>query len=605
MRTPAWMLVAGGGLMALLVLTAILQYRWVGQVSDAERDRLHASATTAADRFANDFDGELTRLFAALQVPQADLDAGGGHALAQGVARWGATASFPRLPGDIYVVRLDRTTALLKLDGATGRLAAAPWPASLAPLQAATAGGAHTLVRALDLQSLVPALVVPVLPSRVVIYGAHESGDVRFDQGAVPALVIVMLNMTVIEHDVLPALARRDVAGEGTFGFDVAVVNARTGALIYSSDPGWTPAAHATADVARDLFELRPNALAFSQPGEPGTRPGVPPPGSVANERFAITVFKRQADAGAGTRELTRLQWGGAGWRLLLRSKAGSLEAVVQQSRRRNLAVSGLLLLLVAASLALLIAAARRAQRLAAQQIEFVAAVSHELRTPLAVIRSAGENLADGVVSDAAQLRRYGETIGHEGRRLSELVDRVLEFAAVASGRATVRHEPVALARVVEQAIEGCEPFVRERGARVETRIEAGLPPTLGDAAALRSVVQNLVLNALKYGGADRWVGVRVARAPGGRPAVEIAVDDHGSGIDAADLPHLFEPFYRGRAAAATSGTGVGLSVVRRIVRAHGGDVSAQSRGGLTSFVVRLPAVKGTARHTVTAGVAE
>src|SRR5204862_5942173 len=121
-------------------------------------------------------------------------------------------------------------------------------------------------------------------------------------------------------------------------------------------------------------------------------------------------------------------------WIVRARHREGSLDAIVTRSRRRNMAISLGVLGLLGASFLLVIASAQRQRRLARQQMEFVAAVSHELRTPLAVIRSAGENLADGVVADSAQMKRYGALIETEGRRLGDMVERVLQFAGIGSG---------------------------------------------------------------------------------------------------------------------------------------------------------------------------
>jgi signal transduction histidine kinase len=131
------------------------------------------------------------------------------------------------------------------------------------------------------------------------------------------------------------------------------------------------------------------------------------------------------------------------------------------------------------------------------------------------------------------------------------------------------------------------------------------LPAVSGDAGALRSAVQNIVGNALKYspGGATVDISTHVEGADPGR--VQIRVADRGLGIDAADLPHIFKPFYRGRRAleAQVRGTGVGLSVVRHVIDAHGGSIAVESRVGEgTIIVVELPASRGAGPAVAPAG---
>ena len=213
-------------------------------------------------------------------------------------------------------------------------------------------------------------------------------------------------------------------------------------------------------------------------------------------------------------------------------------------------------------------AAAQRQRRLARQQMEFVAAVSHELRTPLAVICSAGENLADGVVADGAQVKRYGSLIETEGRRLGDMVERVMEFAGISSGAPIrARGATSTSSKVIADAVSGVSAEARERGVTITVASDGALPPVVGDADALRSALQNIVGNAVKYSPSGGVVDV-TAQAPT-TAVVRIRVADRGLGIDAADLPHIFKPFYRGRRAvdAQVRGTGVGLSVVRHVDR--------------------------------------
>jgi signal transduction histidine kinase len=276
--------------------------------------------------------------------------------------------------------------------------------------------------------------------------------------------------------------------------------------------------------------------------------------------------------------------------------QSGSLEAAVAGARKRNLALSFGVLLLLTVSIGLLTTSSRRAQRLARQQMEFVAGVSHELRTPVAVIKSAAENLSQGVVGNADRVKRYGQMIEGEARRLAEMVERVLQYAGIESGLGYGARSPLAPKEILESAIGNVLPLLGPDKITIDRQIPEGLPPVIGDAAALRSAVQNLVANAVKYGGTDRWVGIKAEHARQGRTSeVRITVSDHGPGIPANELPHIFDPFYRGGDAMAQQihGNGLGLSLVKRIVNAHGGQVSVVTRPGMGSaFTIALPAAE-------------
>jgi signal transduction histidine kinase len=219
----------------------------------------------------------------------------------------------------------------------------------------------------------------------------------------------------------------------------------------------------------------------------------------------------------------------------------------------------------------------------------------------VAVIRSAAENLAQGVVN-GDRVKRYGQMLEGEARRLGEMVERVLQFAGIESGLGFGARAPLAPAEIVESAIEGAIPLVGPGDVHVQRDIAADLPPVVGDAAALRSAVQNLIANAVKYGGGDRWVGVRAQHVRERRRSeVRITVIDHGAGIPASELPHIFEPFYRGADAIERQihGNGLGLSLVKRIVTAHDGRVTVTTRAGAgSSFTIALPVAEAAARET-------
>jgi len=283
-------------------------------------------------------------------------------------------------------------------------------------------------------------------------------------------------------------------------------------------------------------------------------------------------------------------------WQLLARHKGGSLEAVVATDRRRNLLLSFGVLLLLAVSMALIIVSSQRARRLARLQMEFVAGVSHELRTPVAVICSAADNLAEGFVGGKEQVKEYGALIRNEGRRLAGMIEQILRFAAGQSRPASYHLEPVAVSDAMARVLASVSALPEAEGLTVEREIEPDLPAVEADAAALTHCLENLILNALKYGGEQRWMRVRAWKSEGGS-RVRIAVDDRGAGIDPADLPHIFEPFYRGKSAQAAQihGAGLGLSLARDIAEGMGGRLDASSEPGRGStFTLELPAAGPT-----------
>jgi len=274
----------------------------------------------------------------------------------------------------------------------------------------------------------------------------------------------------------------------------------------------------------------------------------------------------------------------------------------VGAARKRNFALSSGILALLATAIGLIVVSARRADRLARQQLEFVAAVSHELRTPVSVIGTAAGNLADGLVGDPRRVQQYGATIHTEARRLGETVERVLQLAGIAAGRAAAAPTALSVPALVEDAVAATRMESDAAGVTVEVDIAdelrhsptdpSGVQRVIGDATALRSAIQNLISNAIKYGGDARWVRV-TARALSHK-ATRITVEDRGLGIGTEDRKHIFEPFYRGREALSRQiqGSGLGLHLVQRIIESHRGSVSVQSEPGRGStFTIDLPGV--------------
>jgi len=596
--TLPWPLLAAPILLLVLLVTlGTLQYRWLGEVSEAERARMRDGLRARAAEFGQDFDRELTRTYSAFHLTTEQFDAGDAPALDAAWTRWRDAAPAPRLVRDVYVA-LGNTfdsAQLRRLDPTRHVLEPVEWPPALADSLARThqivpriLGTSQTpppIMLADAIDSRIPALIIPVTR---INRATTTDGRITVvtDPAAPGRVVIVVLDADQMQQQLIePLVAKHFGAGDRSEYLITIARRDQTGTVVYNS--GETVVGASNADVTAGMFGLRADGL-NAVAGR--FTAGLPPPGAT---RLAVTIV-RKADDGGDTHGVLGFGPDEQGaWQVRARHRAGSLDSIVARSRRRNLAIGLGVLGLLAASFVLVIASAQRQQRLARQQMEFVAAVSHELRTPLAVICSAGENLADGLVADGAQVKRYGSLIQTEGRRLGDMVERVLQFAGITAGTTRRADAEVAVGTVIGDAVDALAADARERGVTVAIAPLAALPAVAGDADALRSAIQNIVGNAVKYSKPGGAVDVAADPLDDGR-IVRIRVVDRGIGIDAADLPHIFQPFYRGRRAvdAQVRGTGVGLSVVQHVVQTHGGDVHVESRlGHGTTVTVVLPAV--------------
>lgn len=165
----------------------------------------------------------------------------------------------------------------------------------------------------------------------------------------------------------------------------------------------------------------------------------------------------------------------------------------------------------------------------------------------------------------------------------------MLSFANSEAGRVIGPKQPVAIADLVRQAIAAAQPAIDESGCVVETEVQDSLRQVEGDLPTLTHAVHNLLSNAAKYGRSGGWIGVRALSNNG---MVEIRVSDHGDGIPPDETKQVFEPFYRGGQAQREQihGTGLGLPLARKIVEAHGGSLTVESKPGQGAvFILRLP----------------
>jgi len=220
---------------------------------------------------------------------------------------------------------------------------------------------------------------------------------------------------------------------------------------------------------------------------------------------------------------------------------------------------------------------------------DFLADVSHELRTPLAALRTFNDLLKEGAGDDPDLRAEFLESSGQQIERLDWLAQNLLELSKLDSGLVLLDLRPDDLRAAVETAVEQSAAAARKRGVTLRLDMPGAPIRIRHDPQRIGQVVGNLVGNAVKFTGRDGSVDISVAPT---EPGARIEVVDTGVGIDPAELPHIFERFYRGSRAneARGSGSGLGLAIVRSIVDMHGGTITVESRVGEGSrFVVDLP----------------
>lgn len=604
--------ILAAAVLGLLVLLATLQFRWTGELSRAERERSQAGLETSLDLLARDFDRQLSGLFLAFQASFINGDA---NSLVRAFEGWEAQSRHPDLVREVFEIRLegDRPT-LQRFDLAARDWVEwpEPWPEAIDSMwhrvrqrhlsRSPSRGNPFDPVDA-----AAPALLLP--DPQMFRRGPPRGADDGDQQTAPLRLRIVWLDREALVDRLLSELVDQyftDADGQLIYRLEVFD---RDGRNIF----GVGPAPEGAQDKA--MGDANVEFFGLGRDGGPRDRPLPRPPDRVDPGPFQDRDGRGPRDRD-GRAERSRGDRGREGLRDRMRRRfvsermlsgfspekhwiavathpAGSLDIAVERVRRRNLAVSFGILGLLAASGGLLLVSTRRAQRLAKAQIELVAGVTHELMTPLAALRAAGQNLADGVVSESTQVVRYGKLVDREGNRLAEMVAQMLELAGIQSGQRSFERRPVDMASLVSAEVEDLRPELEGQGVTIELDAADGLPPVLGDAEALGRAVRNLLSNVLKYAAGGGWMGVTVHDRG---DTVEIQVADRGPGIDPEDLPHIFESFRRGRGVAASNvpGSGLGLGLVKSIVEHHGGRVAvSQPNTGGSVFGFWLPVDRG------------
>jgi signal transduction histidine kinase len=555
-------------LVALCAVLAALQYRWIGEVANAESHRLREDLQSRLNLLRRDLNEEISSACYAYIPANWEIQAHGRDQAYLSQYRQRKQSGDRVVRRIALAVPAQGDLTLFFPDDTGSHLLRGAWPQEWTAM--------HN-----SLSLRLRGGPAPLNQSSTLVefprFGPENSsaGPRSIEQ----EWLLLDLDADYIGQTLLPELLNRYLGQTGNLEYDAEVfAKVDPAFFIYRSSADSSGKAAWIPDASVDLLEIG------RIPFPPSNVPMAPP-------------HSGNVSAGLSSPPLAPIPGQNHGlWILRVHHHTGSLEAIVAEGRRRNNLLSASLLLLILATTYALVRFSRRAQHIAELQMNFVAGVSHELRTPLTVIRTAAYNLRGDLANQPGQVTRYGTLIRHEAEKLSNLVEQVLRYGNARAGRTLQVREPVAIPELIEASLLAARNASPLKHLVIEKHVEPNLPLVLADRESMQHALQNLFDNALKYGTQDGdWLGISAAATNnGGPPAVEIRVADHGPGIPAEERDYIFDPFFRGRRPQQDQihGTGLGLNLVKKIIEAHGGTISAHNREEQgAEFIIRVPSL--------------
>ncbi|MBX3289472.1 MAG: HAMP domain-containing histidine kinase [Acidobacteria bacterium] len=601
-------------LLGLLTVFAGTQYYLLNQNGEARRDQLQRRVESDTARMADELDRDLQSLSVSLQGYGDLRDASESAQFTERFFSWRERSPFPQIIEKTVFVPVGQAEKALVYDTDSRKFTEVESDDSLKNAlllfkkeDPATHFNAENLViraKTINRQGRPAPTTITRTPEGVSTFTILPKDQFSGD-------LLVFLDRKELTAGIFPALSERYFPDHD---FNVVVSTKDNKELFSLNEPVTEP------DAESPIFGVIPAGIAFlsaqSNESSGQTRRSIH---VSTSKNVAVTKpliaqgvpYQTEPDKESGEREFSgimELQTGDMKvrstqvlsasritttmeehWQLKVQHKKGSIAAFVGGDTNKSLLFGLAIYLLIGASILAIVLSAVRSKRYAQRQVDFVSSVSHEFRTPLSVIYSAGENLADGVAADAEQVRRYGDLVKNEGRKLSGMVEQILAFAGARSGARKYNFASCNISDVVDDAVSECSALLRDSGFVFESKVEPGLPPITADRDALSGAIQNLIANAVKYSNGNRSIELSAEQKG---DSLMIAVADRGIGISSKDMKHIFEPFFRSRQVvdAQIHGNGLGLALVRDVVKAHKGSVDAESELGKGSkFTIRLP----------------
>lgn len=611
---------------ALLTLAA-LQIVWLKDLSEGQRERMKENVEIGASRLAEELSNILQSTHAEFQFVDPGNDSTGG--IAGTVERiwteWRGSAQYPDLVETIYIVESDdnnyhsisvlgkestKSASDVESQQIIALVSASPKVAGLDMLpNLSTVFGkesailVHTIdpgtfARNRELRITASGNIdnlTEISPQAISRISTATTRATVIKTGTGPSVHLVLaVDSSYMKDTVIPSLTEKHLMYDGSLDYNIVI--AKVDSLsneVYYGTTEQTPALE-QADAVIPITKSREvsffivntggNVLIrnrFSQtPPIPRTQDPAAFSYSFRTGENSDSIHQTQPPlpfSQAGLQPSTA-----TGWSLYVRHNLGSIDVAASRFRLNTSLLSLGMLSILGIGFMLIFRNNTRANELARQQMEFVAGVSHELRTPLSVIRSAGDNMTAGLIKDEDGAKRYGKLIHSESMRLNDLIEQVLEFSGIQSGQRRYDYKPHDPHRLLMSSLKGLGERLNPERVHLNVSFESS-PKIMADTSGLTSVIQNLVINAIKYSHEDPVVDISIYNTvKNGKPTVCIDVRDNGQGIPQDEIDKIFEPFYRARGIRdqQIKGNGLGLSIVKSIMQQHDGAISVESKPG-------------------------
>lgn len=627
-----------GLMVSALITLAVLQYRWLGSISEAEKQRLEESISASSENFSADFNRVFSDLSQTFRIQVTDSYDDIAPMLARSYQAWLSTSEYPSLIDSVYLVRKqengDPNVFLFTSD-----------PARLIPYEQDSGienwmvqTSEHTVFSWNTFPELGDPsyITIPVQLLDVIQIDNVDKAkqiEVRLNVDQLDDVVLLKLDDSLIRDQIIPQKARKYFSDSYNDQYRLSIVrNADDSTEIYfdsESDsvfarkPDFSSVLNRSglgnilmlnrtggnlnglhgSDTVSSAFAMSFKSSVETEDSVKSDFPFQVNKGKTNMRFYSEEITSDHIDS-SGNRRIIKDSstnssflasvGGNSVWQLWLSFKEGSLETFVNKTKNKNMIISFGILFILGISGAMIVIFSNRSRELAEQQMLFVAGVSHELRTPLSVIRSAAENLNEGVVQSEERKKEYASLMLKEGRRLSDMVDQIMEYSGIQTGKRVYNFSETDINALIEDLMNEFGSVLEESGMQLEYSNVAKVKTIQADYEALYLSISNMLTNAIKFSGGSNIIRLTVGEVQRKKHTdmLMISVRDEGIGIPEEEQTQVFKPFFRGKRPVEEQlrGNGIGLSLVEKVAKAHKGEVQITSKVDVgTTVAILIP----------------